>query len=97
MHLYHENRKYDNWWKSIKDTLSDEQIAERDRVCPETLRKWKEIFDVYVAFDMLFFALNINQIIIWITMLTEGNIELKVSDTDYFDKVNDHVIHMEHY
>ena len=30
-------------------------------------------------------------------MLIEGRIELKVSDIDYFEKINSYVMHMENY
>ena len=88
-YIGHEYRKYSNWYKEVvEDHLPPEQLAERYRVCPESMRKFKAIFDVYVLLDVVFLALNISQVISWCLIIAEKDFELKVSDTDYFEKLN---------
>jgi hypothetical protein len=62
-------RFYTRWYKLEVDTLSEHEKERRFFYCPEILRKFRVMLDIFVLFEIIFYIMSFGQIIVWIIQI----------------------------
>jgi hypothetical protein len=65
--LLERSRTYNRWWKSEIQSLTPLERDFRSKKRPEWLRKLNAIIDAYTVIDIVYFALSITAIVLWVS------------------------------